>query len=306
MNLDSIKPNSFDAWLIAVRPKTFGVAVAPVFAAIAISLSDTGLFHPLTAALTVALAVLMQAITNMENDAGYTKRKAERTNRKGLPRATSLGLLSVNSVEKAIKILALVALLITGYFIYLTEWFFLAITVFSVAAAYLYMGGPKPIAYTPFGELTVLIFFGLIATCGTYYLQQQTLSWYVVIVSVALGLIASAVLCVNNFRDRVHDASIGRKTLCVVLGEKKSLVAYKLMIFIPYVLIISMVIIDPSRYPYLLVLISLPMAIPLPKQLVLLKGDALNNTLFATVKLELAFALSLTIGALVHACIHWF
>lgn len=305
MNLNSIKPNSLDAWLIAVRPKTFGVAVAPVFAAIAISLSDTGLFHPLAATLTVALAILMQAITNMENDAGYTKRKAERTNRKGLPRATSLGLLSVKSVENAIKILALVALFITGYFIYLTEWFFLAITVFSVAAAYLYMGGPKPIAYTPFGELTVLIFFGLVATCGTYYLQQQTLSWYVIVVSVALGLIASAVLCVNNFRDRVHDASIGRKTLCVILGEKKSLTAYKLMIFIPYLLIISIVVIDPSRYPYLLVLVSLPMATPLPKQLELLKGDALNDTLFATVKLEMAFALSLTFGALFHAGIHW-
>ena len=305
MNVNSIKPNSLEAWLIAIRPKTFGVAVAPVFAAIAISLSDTGHFYPVTATLTVVLAILMQAITNMENGAGYTKRKAERTNRKGLPRATSLGLLSVNSVENAIKILTLVALLITGYFIYLTEWFFLAITVFSVAAAYLYMGGPKPIAYTPFGELTVLIFFGLVATCGTYYLQQQTLSWYVVVVSIALGLIASAVLCVNNFRDRIHDASIGRKTLCVVLGKRKALATYKLMIFMPYILIVSMVVIDPTRYPYLLVLATLPKAAPLPKQLELLNGEALNNTLFATVKLEVTFALSLTLGALLHASILW-
>ena len=216
MTIDTIKPHSFGAWLIAIRPKTWGVAVAPVLAALAVSLSDTGIFHPLTALLTAALAILMQIITNMENDAGYTKRKAERTNRKGLPRATSLGLLTVQEVETGIKLLALIALLITGYFIYLTQWFFLAITVLSIAAAYLYMGGPKPIAYTPFGELTVLIFFGLVATCGTYYLQQQTLSWVIVVVSFALGLIAAAVLCVNNYRDRVHDASIGRNTLCVV------------------------------------------------------------------------------------------
>lgn len=305
MNIDTIKPHSIGAWLIAIRPKTWGVAVSPVLAALAVSLSDTGIFHPLTAILTAALAILMQIITNMENDAGYTKRKAERTNRKGLPRATSLGLLTVQEVETGIKLLALVALLITGYFIYLTQWFFLTVTIFSIAAAYLYMGGPKPIAYTPFGELTVLIFFGLVAACGTYYLQQQTLSWSIVIVSFALGLIAAAVLCVNNYRDRVHDASIGRNTLCVVLGEKASLIAYQIMIYAPYALILLIVAIDPNRYPYLLVFLSLPKALRLPQELKSLTGDALNATLFATVKLEVFFALSLTIGALIHALLQW-
>ncbi len=305
MNIETIKPHSIGAWLIAIRPKTWGVAVAPVLAALAVSLSDTGIFYPLTALLTAALAVLMQIITNMENDAGYTKRKAERTNRKGLPRATSLGLLTVQEVEIGIKLLALIALLITGYFIYLTQWFFLTVTVLSIAAAYLYMGGPKPIAYTPFGELTVLIFFGLVATCGTYYLQQQTLSWVIVVVSFALGLIAAAVLCVNNYRDRVHDASIGRNTLCVVLGEKASLLAYQFMIFAPYALILMIVAFDPSRYPYLLVFLSLPKALPLAQELKSLTGEALNATLFATVKLEVFFALSLTIGALIHATLRW-
>ncbi len=306
MSLDNIKKNSLSAWLLATRPKTFGVASAPVITALAITLSDCGRINVLVGILTAILAILMQAITNLENDAGYTKRKAERTNRKGLPRATSLGILDVTTVERAIAILAVLAILITGYFIYLTQWAFLGITLASIAAAYLYMGGPKPIAYTPFGELTVFVFFGIIATCGSYYLQLQTLSWTIIVISCALGLIASAVLFVNNFRDRVHDASIGRKTLCVVLSDKNSLFIYKVMIFSPFVLIAAIVVKEPNCYSYLTALLALPKALFLPKQLQTLTGEALNSTLFATVKLEVAFAVYLTLGALVHATLRWF
>lgn len=306
MNISEIKPNSWQAWLVAARPKTFGVAVAPVIAALAVTLSDTGKINWLVAALTALLAVLMQAITNMENDAGYTKRKAERGNRKGLPRATSLGLLSVQQVEFAIRVLAAVAIAITVYFIYITEWVFLFITLFSVAAAYLYMGGPKPIAYTPYGEITVFVFFGLVATCGTYYLQLGTVSNNITVVGCALGLIAAAVLCVNNFRDIKHDESIQRYTMAVVLGEKLTILAYQLLVFVPYLLILIIVANDWTRYPYMLVLLTLPKAFQLPRQLLFLQGDDLNGTLFATVKLELLFTMSLTLGALIHAYLAWF
>ncbi len=306
MNISEIKPNSWQAWLVAARPKTFGVAVAPVIAALAVTLSDTGKINWLVAALTALLAVLMQAITNMENDAGYTKRKAERGNRKGLPRATSLGLLSVQQVEFAIRVLAAVAIAITVYFIYITEWVFLFITLFSVAAAYLYMGGPKPIAYTPYGEIAVFVFFGLVATCGTYYLQLGTVSNNITVVGCALGLIAAAVLCVNNFRDIKHDESIQRYTMAVVLGEKLTILAYQLLVFVPYLLILIIVANDWTRYPYMLVLLTLPKAFQLPRQLLFLQGDDLNGTLFATVKLELLFTMSLTLGALIHAYLAWF
>lgn len=157
-DVENVSAHSVKAWLLAIRPKTFGVAVAPVLASLAVCLSDTGFINPVTAALTALLAIVMQAITNMENDSGYTKRKAERTNRKGLPRATSLGLLSIKEVEIGILIASLIGVAITIYFIYLTHWFFLLVTVASIAAAYLYMGGPRPIAYTPYGELLSLSF----------------------------------------------------------------------------------------------------------------------------------------------------
>ena len=305
MQNSPIAPHSIKAWLIATRPKTFGVAIAPVIAALSVTLSDVGKINVLVAFLTALLAILMQAITNMENDAGYTKRKAERGNRKGLPRATSLGLLSVREVEWGIRLLAVFALLITIYFIYITQWVFLLITLFSIAAAYMYMGGPKPIAYTPYGEIAVFVFFGLVATCGTYYLQLHSISNNVTIVACAIGLIASAVLCVNNFRDIEHDESIQRYTMAVVLGREWTIFAYRLLIFVPYLLILILVANSPDRYPYLLVLLSLPMAVILPSRLASLKGDALNQIVFATVKLELAFTSSLSLGALTHAYLTW-
>ena len=306
MNPDNVAAHSVGAWLLAIRPKTFGVAVAPVLASLAVCLSDTGIINPLTAILTGLLAIVMQAITNMENDAGYTKRKAERSNRKGLPRATSLGLLSIKEVELGIRIAAVIGIAITLYFIYLTHWFFLFITLASIAAAYLYMGGPRPIAYSPYGEIVVFIFFGLVATSGTYYLQVQDISVNILIVGCALGLIASAVLCVNNFRDREHDESIRRYTMAVVLGRSLTIAAYRLMLFVPYALILCIVVMDWTRYPYLLVFITLIKAWRLPLDLATKSGYELNSTVFATVKLEVLFALTLTIGALIHAYLIWF
>ena len=305
-NTANIVPRSFKAWLLAIRPKTFGVAVAPVLASLAVCLSDTGLINPLTAVLTAVLAIVMQAITNMENDSGYTKRKAERTNRKGQPRATSLGLLSIKDVELGIAVASIIGVAITVYFIYLTHWFFLLITLASIAAAYLYMGGPRPIAYTPYGEIVVFIFFGLVAAIGTYYLQVQTISVNILIVGCALGMIAAAVLCVNNFRDMVHDESIHRYTMAVVLGRQWTITAYRLMLFIPYVLILCIVVMDVTRYPYLSVLVTLPRAWKLANELVQKSGYELNETVFSTVKLEVLFALTLTVGALIHAYLQWF
>lgn len=306
MNPENVAAHSVGAWLLAIRPKTFGVAVAPVLASLAVCLSDTGFIAPVTAILTGLLAIVMQAITNMENDAGYTKRKAERSNRKGLPRATSLGLLSIKEVELGIRVAAVIGIAITLYFIYLTHWFFLFITLASIAAAYLYMGGPRPIAYSPYGEIVVFIFFGLVATSGTYYLQVQDISVNILIVGCALGLIASAVLCVNNFRDREHDESIRRYTMAVVLGRSLTIAAYRLMLFVPYALILCIVVMDWTRYPYLLVFITLIKAWRLPLDLATKSGYELNSTLFATVKLEVLFALTLTIGALIHAYLIWF
>jgi 1,4-dihydroxy-2-naphthoate octaprenyltransferase len=159
------------------------------------------------------------------------------------------------------------------------------------------MGGPKPIAYTPFGEVLVLLFFGLTAVCGTYYLQTSELTINCILLGAALGTIASGVLAVNNFRDREHDESIGRRTLAVLIGEKSFLRLFDALLLIPYALVALMVVTDISRWPYFLVILSLPLAMRVSQQIRRSQHEALNEVMFSCVQLEARFALLFAIGA---------
>ncbi len=295
MTNQEVEKNSFAAWMMCCRPKTWGVALCPVFVGLAFAFFVTHTLHWSIALATALLSVLMQAITNMENDAAYTRRKAERSNRKGLPRATSLGLLSISSVEKAILLLAGIVALDTAYLLYQGGWVIVLISICSVVAAYLYMGGPKPLAYTPFSECVCFIFFGLVAVCGTYYLQTKTLSSYAVLGGCAVGFLATAVLVVNNYRDINHDASIQRKTLAVLIGKEAASHLYATLIFLPFVVSFVLIALDFSLWPVLATLFFIPSCRNLYKRLVSLEGDALNGVLFSTVQLELRFCIALSI-----------
>ena len=296
---DKIRPNSFAAWVICSRPKTWGIAIAPVAVGLGMALVQTHTINTAVAAATLLLSILMQVISNMENDAGYTKRKAERGNRKGLPRATANGWLSVDSVEKAIKLLAGVVLLDTFYLIYCGGWIMLFISLSSVLAAYCYMGGPRPIAYSPYGEGIVFIFFGLVAVCGTYYLQTGSISLETILAACSLGLIAAAVLAVNNYRDLEHDASVGRQTLAVVIGEQGMVTTYKALLFVPFLLITIMIGINPQLWPSALVFLSMNSALQLMEDFPQRKAFELNAVMFGTVKLELIFSWLLVVSTVV-------
>ena len=152
MTTDPIKPGSLRAWIAFTRPKTWGVAIAPVLAALSLAIYETKQLHLEIAFFTLTIALLMQIVSNMKNDLGYTEKKAETGNRKGLPRATSQGWISVDLAKKAIQFTIGLALINTLLLVYFGGWFFLLIGVISVIAAFTYMGGPKPIAYTPLGN----------------------------------------------------------------------------------------------------------------------------------------------------------
>ena len=290
-------PGRLGAWLAFTRPKTWLLAVAPVLAALALAWAEAHAFSPVVALLTLTIAVLMQAISNMENDLGYSKRKAETGNRRGLPRATTMGWISNHTAEWAIRMAAVLAMINTAALIYFGGWPFALVGAASLTAAYCYMGGPKPIAYTPFGEVLVLLFFGLTAVCGTYYLQTSELTINCILLGAALGTIASGVLAVNNFRDREHDESIGRRTLAVLIGEKSFLRLFDALLLIPYALVALMVVTDISRWPYFLVILSLPLAMRVSQQIRRSQHEALNEVMFGCVQLEARFALLFAIGA---------
>lgn len=298
-----VVPGSFAAWCASFRPKTLGIAAAPVAVGLAVSAAVTHAFDVATATATLLLALLMQIISNMENDAGYTKRKAERSTRKGLPRSTANGWLTVAQVERMIKILVAVAALDTLYLIWIGGWVMLLISTASVAAAYAYMGGPRPIAYTPWGEFVVFVFFGLVAVAGSAYLQSGLWLAEALLSGAALGLIAAAVLAVNNYRDAVHDAEVGRKTLAVLLGRPAMVGLYSCLLYAPYLVIAAAIIYNPSVFGLALCLLALPKSIKLVAQLPLCEGNDLNEVMFATVRLELFFALCLTAGGIVSAAL---
>lgn len=297
-SIDDIQPHSFKAWTAFVRPKTFGIAIAPVLAALSLVAFETRSIDPLVALLTLSIALIMQIISNMKNDLGYTERKAEKGNRRGLPRATTMGWISVNSARNAIFGMIALGLINTAILVYLGGWIFAVVGIASILAAYAYMGGPKPIAYTPFGELTVLVFFGLTAVCGSYYLQAHTLSINSVLLGIALGSIASLVLCINNWRDREHDLSVNRHTLAVVMSANSFLYLMRILFMVPFIAVATMTIENPNIWPVLLVFAVLFDAIRIPHELKKFQHEELNETMFSCVKLEMKFSVLFSIGCI--------
>jgi 1,4-dihydroxy-2-naphthoate octaprenyltransferase len=294
-----VRLGSVRAWRVAARPRTLLVAVSPVLVGATLGFERTGAIDLLAALLVLGAAVLMQIATNLQNDVGYTVRGGERTGtRTGLPRATTLGWLSVGQVRSALVLVGTVAvglgLLLAAH----RGWPVLLIGAASLSAALAYMGGPKPIAYTPFGELTVFVFFGLIAVTGTEWVLTGSVGMLTPLASMAIGSLAAAALAVNNHRDREHDRLVGRRTFAVIVGEAGSRRLYFALLMAPFLLLLVMSV--RARAPSLLLPILLvPGGIRLLRDFAACPpGFAFNAILFRTFRLELWFAVLLSAGAL--------
>jgi 1,4-dihydroxy-2-naphthoate octaprenyltransferase len=297
--LPPIRPGSWAAWRVALRPRTLWLAPVPVLVATSLAWSAIGAFDPASALITLAASVLMQVVTNLQNDVGYTERRTEAGARVGLPRATANGWLTPGEVKRAIAAAIAVAALVAVPLVVRLGWPIVLIGVASTLAAYCYMGGPRPIAYTPLGELTVFAFFGMTAVAGTYYVQAGGISPAAWIAGVAVGLHAAAVLLVNNFRDRAHDAATGRRTLPVVISAAASLRLYAALELVPFAL--ALVLAWLARSPWLaLPLLALPWALRLARDVARTPdGPAQNALLFRSVMLEVGFGALLCAGALI-------
>jgi 1,4-dihydroxy-2-naphthoate octaprenyltransferase len=295
----TIEPGSWNAWLIAMRPKSLWVAVVPVFVGTSLAVAETGAVDPILAFLALVASLLLQVMTNLQNDVGYTLRGAETASRIGLPRATARGWLTVAAVRRALIATVIVTVLVGLPLVAHGGWPVLLMGVASIVAALAYMGGPRPIAYTPLGELTVFVFFGLIAAVGSYYLQTGAVTRSALLAGASIGLIAAAALAVNNIRDCVHDAEVGRRTLVVALGKRAAERCYQGAISLAYVLIVALAVTDMRRIGLLAVLLTLPTTISLARDVPRsAPGLPYNELLFRTFKLELLFGACFTIGAL--------
>jgi len=294
-----IRQGSLAAWSVAMRPRSLPAAISPVLVGATLGFARTGAIDWLAAALVLGAALLMQVITNMQNDVGYTVRGAERSGtRTGLPRATANGWLSVRHVRAGIVVAALLATGLGLALVAYRGWPVLAIGSASLLAALAYMGGPKPIAYTPFGELTVLVFFGLVAVLGTDWVLTGSIGGTSVLASVAIGSLAAAALAVNNHRDIAHDRLVGRRTFAVTFGERRSQALYSLLLLGPFALLPVMAVRDRDS-ALMLPLLLWPMAWQLRRDFIdCPRGLAFNEVLFRTFRMELWFAALLSAGAL--------
>jgi 1,4-dihydroxy-2-naphthoate octaprenyltransferase len=296
-----VRPGSLEAWRIAVRTRTLWIATVPVFVGTSIAYLASGEVNVLFASLALVASVLLQAIANLQNDVGYTVRGAETGTRIGLPRATSTGLLTPREVRLAI-VLAVAATILVGLPL-VARWGLpvLLMGLGSVAAALAYMGGPRPIAYTPLGELMVFLFFGLIAVIGSGYIQLGTVTPALATAGAAIGALAAAVLVVNNHRDIVHDASTGRRTFGVRFGARASAGLYAALMLAPFALV-PLLVWQTASHLLWLPLLALPGAIGLVRALPgTPPGLAFNGLLMRTVMLQLIYGAMLTIGTLLAA-----
>jgi 1,4-dihydroxy-2-naphthoate octaprenyltransferase len=294
----AVAAGSWQAWCIALRPKTFWIATIPVMVSSALVVCETGALDLTVSAFALLASLLLQAITNLQNDVGYTSRGAETGARIGLSRATANGWLAPGQVRLAIAVGVGSTLAVGAPLIARGGWPAALMGFASILAAVGYMGGPRPIAFTPLGELTVFVFFGLIAVLGSYYVQTGSVSTGALLAAVAVGALAAGVLAVNNQRDHAHDRATGRATFVVVFGPRMAQAMFRALLLLAYALVPALALHERSLW-LLLPIVTVPAATRIWRDFVQLPpGAQWNDLLFRTVKLELAYGALLAAGAL--------
>lgn len=291
----SVQKGSISAWILACRPATLTAAVVPVIVGAAVAHASGGArLLPVVAALVGA--VLIQIATNFANDVFDHEKGADTHERLGPLRATQAGLLTPSQV-RAGMITAVALTVPIG--LYLTSVAGLPIVIIGVASilsGIAYTGGPWPLGYHGLGDVFVFVFFGLVAVTGTALVARGSVPDLAWIAAIPVGSIATAVLVVNNVRDRDTDVAAGKRTLAVRLGRRAGVIEYALLMVAAYATPIVMLVAF-GRSPLVLApLLTLPVAIRLTRTLAVTDGRPLNACLAGTAKLLLAFGVLFAAG----------
>ena len=284
-----------EQWIAGARPKTLPAAIAPVLVGTAFAGYNASILHTLLA-LIVALA--LQVGVNYAND--YSDGiKGTDADRVGPMRLVGSGAATPGSVKKAAFISFAIAAIAGLILASRTSWLLIILGAICILAAWTYTGGPKPYGYQALGEVSVFIFFGVVATVGTYYVQTESISREVLLASFAMGALACAILVLNNLRDLENDKSVDKKTLAVVLGDLGTRDLYKWLMF--FALAMSVALTFFSSF-YLLALLSLPLVSKSVRAVNSgASGTALIDLLAKTGRIQIIYALALSFAALLVA-----
>jgi 1,4-dihydroxy-2-naphthoate octaprenyltransferase len=277
-------------WILAARPATLTAAVVPVAVGTACAHAVGALrWGPALAALFGAIWI--QIGTNFANDVFDAEKGADREDRLGPTRAVATGLVGATEMRVAMGVAFGLATAAGLYLTWVAGWPVVAIGVASVLSGIAYTGGPYPLGYHGLGDLFVMIFFGFVAVCGTAYVQVgavPALAWWA---AVPVGALATAILVVNNLRDRETDARAGKRTLAVRLGRRGAIAEYGLLIAAAYAVPLGVFATGLASAWALLPLATLPFGLLLVRRVARLIGRPLNRTLAATAQLLLVHGL---------------
>lgn len=288
-------------WLMAARPRTLPAAVAPVLVGTALA-ATLGTFKVLTFIATLLGAILIQIGANLSNDYSDARRGADTEDRLGPVRVTAGGLVPPKQVLIATYVAFGLAVLVGVYLVVTAGWQLLLVGGASILAGVLYTGGPRPYGYEGLGEVFVFLFFGVVAVTGTYFCQREELSWEAFVLAVPVGLLAVAILMVNNVRDLETDRRAGKKTLAVRLGRPRARTVFAVVVYLAFLTApVAWLAGGEGLSPWLLLSwLALPLAAPVVRTVRnRVDGPSLNGALAKSGMLQLAFCVLLSAGLLI-------
>lgn len=287
-------------WVAGARPRTLPAAIVPVL--VGTATAAQGELGPgrgivawrFVAAMVVAVAI--QVGTNYANDYADGVRGTDSPDRVGPVRLVGSGLAAPAAVKRAaVLAFAVAAVAGSALAIAVTPWL-IVVGAVSFAAGWLYTGGPRPYGYAGLGELFVFVFFGVVATVGSAFVQSESLTWLAFGASVPVGLLATALLVVNNLRDIPTDAAAGKRTLAVRLGEPATRVLYAVLMFLPFATVPFVAGLGGRLLGAVALLAVLLVPKPVLAVLEGARGSALIPVLGATGRIQLVFGVLFAAG----------
>lgn len=283
-------------WIAGARPRTLPAAIAPVVVGTSLFARTNLPFNWLNAALALAVSLLLQIAVNYANDYSDGVRGTDEV-RVGPVRLTASGLASPKAVKNAAYLSFFLAAICGGVLALRTSWVLIIVGAIAIIAAWGYTGTSKPYGYMGFGELSVFLFFGVVATMGSYFVQSEQVSGKAFLVAIPMGALSCAILAINNLRDRPKDAEVGKRTLAVRLGDMKARFFFVLLLISAHIAALLASFISPWA---LFTLALLPVSYSISKSVIKgAVGRDLIPLLGKTGRLQMLFALLLSLAFII-------
>jgi 1,4-dihydroxy-2-naphthoate polyprenyltransferase len=287
--------SNWNAWVLAIRPRTLPAAAAGVIMGSALAWRD-GYFRVDAFIVCLLVALLLQIGSNLANDVFDFERGTDTPERLGPTRVTQAGLLTPSQVKYGMAGVFGFAALLGLYLAWIGGWVIIIVGLAAIISAIAYTGGPFPLGYYGLGDLFVFIFFGIAAVAGTYYIHAGFVSSAAWWMTIPPGLVITAILVVNNLRDLENDRKAGKHTLAVRVGEQGTKIQYVICMAVAYLVLVPVILSSILPPLSLLAWASLPVAVRATKVVLTQKGRPLNAALAGTGQTALLFSVLFWIG----------